>query len=377
MVVSASQGSGTLQFTSVHKDYVGSLFPGSDGCSATGGTGTENENIGFDCSGTAINLRYHTLSTSCKSLAAILVGIGARHPWFLLVEEDLFQLAHRGRIEPGHAHGRTRQRFAGGRLEIELHLLYLGEKFFVLHRLRKGLAHYFYALRRYPGRADKRHGVVVRLLDYHIDHPFLLFCFGQVNHSGNIRKLLERFGDTLEDNDCAALFDLPFTVRFNIIPGPVAAREFAAVHCHEDVCYPLVAAHHVRGKAKDAFHHTVKVVRPDAWRDAPYFDGGGRGSPLFSRDNAAPPVKKEDRVFLRGRTDVHELLGVEIVAGLAEHLAQKEAAGDMADGETVRFRCLVEIVYLDEAPGAGYIFHDYRGIARNMLADVAPNEPGP
>ena len=111
--------------------------------------------------------------------------------------------------------------------------------------------------------------------------------------------------------------------------------------------------------------------------EASDLDRHGRGLPLLGRGDAAFLAEDEDRVLLVGGADVNEFLAVEVIPGLAQHLAQDKPAVDVADGEAVRLGRLEELIRLDKAARAGDVLHDHRGIARDMFPEVAGNEPCP
>ncbi len=71
------------------------------------------------------------------------------------------------------------------------------------------------------------------------------------------------------------------------------------------------------------------------------------------------------------RADELKLAGVKFDARLAEHLAEEEAADEMADGQAVRLGDFVNMIGGDQAAGAGHVLdHDTR-VAGDVLAHMA------
>ena len=70
------------------------------------------------------------------------------------------------------------------------------------------------------------------------------------------------------------------------------------------------------------------------------------------------------------RADEFEFARVEFDSRLTEHLAQKQAADEMADGQAVGFRGFVNMIGGDQAARAGHILDDDARNTGNVLTHM-------
>ena len=82
-------------------------------------------------------------------------------------------------------------------------------------------------------------------------------------------------------------------------------------------------------------------------------------------------------VVLFRRADPGDLGEIEFDFRPADQLIEINRRQDGAEGETVRFGDVVEIIGRDDRRGARHVLHEDRRIARNVLAVVAGQDPRP
>src|SRR6185295_17385444 len=84
----------------------------------------------------------------------------------------------------------------------------------------------------------------------------------------------------------------------------------------------------------------------------------------FFRDHAGVPLR-------RRRAEPAKFLAVKDYTFIADDITEDHGAGEMADGQTIARRSIVQMIGGDELPGAWHVLHDNARIAGQMFADVA------
>src|SRR5512145_2006899 len=69
--------------------------------------------------------------------------------------------------------------------------------------------------------------------------------------------------------------------------------------------------------------------------------------------------------------DEFELARVEFDPLLSQHLAEKQAADKVPDGESIRLGNFINVIGGNKASRSGHVFDDHRRLAGNMLAHMA------
>jgi hypothetical protein len=82
----------------------------------------------------------------------------------------------------------------------------------------------------------------------------------------------------------------------------------------------------------------------------------------------------KDKIVLSRHPDVFEFERIEFNAGLAEELLKKLSANEMADGETVGFGHLEEMVRRNQSARSRHVVNDDGRSTGNMIAEVAGNK---
>ena len=89
-----------------------------------------------------------------------------------------------------------------------------------------------------------------------------------------------------------------------------------------------------------------------------------RSHAAFFRDHAGVPLR-------RRRAEPAKFLAVKDYTFIADDITEDHRAGEMADGQTIARRSIVQMIGGDELPGAWHVLHDNARIAGQMFADVA------
>jgi hypothetical protein len=77
-----------------------------------------------------------------------------------------------------------------------------------------------------------------------------------------------------------------------------------------------------------------------------------------------------------GHAKPAEFAAVEPRGFVAEHLLQDQRTDEVADGETIGFGLVVNMVRRDEADGAGHVLDQCGRIARDMFAEMTRDGAG-
>ncbi len=100
------------------------------------------------------------------------------------------------------------------------------------------------------------------------------------------------------------------------------------------------------------------------------------GKPAFEATDAARFGQRADAMIGHGHAEPAEFAAVEPRGFVAEHLLQDQRTDEMADGETIGFGLIVNMVRRDEADGAGHVFDQSGRITGNMFAEMARDGAG-
>jgi hypothetical protein len=129
-------------------------------------------------------------------------------------------------------------------------------------------------------------------------------------------------------------------------------------------------------KAKRCLQNFWGIMNQIPWGGAAQFDRRLGSHPPFHAGDAACFGESASPRVLNRDTQELKLLRVKLYPSSPLELLHKKAAAEVAQGESIGFSYLIDMVGCNQTSGSGHVLHDDGRVAGDVFAHVAGNGAG-
>jgi len=269
------------------------------------------------------------------------------------------------------------QRFEVGardRVDLELSRGGIVEKCLVGHGIGKGLAERGKAIGRHAGRRQKRPPHDLAGEDQ-LEDLALLIGLGEIHDQRHVRQIGMLRQRHLRQNDDLLARDPVGPCRHHARQRPAAAAlNLAAFEREADVIAAGIAGDDLELGAEHGVEHRGELI--GVVTGAGRADGERLRQHILEFADAGGSQRDADADLVIGAADPGEFRGVVSRARFAEQRIERGAPAGGANHAAVARRSTVEIIGQPQAAGAFHVLRHDGGIARDVAAEMARDQPG-